>query len=184
MTPGRPTSPDDGSGNLVLIGLRACGKTTLGREVARRAGRPFVDLDEALAARAGRGADAVLAEDGEDAFRAHEQAVLLAAADLRDHVVATGGGAVLGGEAFEALARPAFVVYLHASVETLVARSAARPRPPLTGLPPAAEVAALLARRDPLYRAAADSTISVEGPDPILAVLARWPPRPADDSTR
>jgi len=167
--------PQSDSGNLVLIGMRACGKTQVGRTIAERARRPFLDLDEALAETAGRNCDMVLAEEGESGFRGRERVELAKAADLHDHVVATGGGAVLCGEAFDALARPATVVYLDLPLEILIERSLRRPRPALTSLSPAAEVAALLVERDPLYRAAADMTISVGAQDPILAVLDFWP---------
>jgi shikimate kinase len=168
------------SGNLVLIGMRACGKSHIGRVVAQRTGRPLLDLDEALAEAAGRDCDTVLAEEGEAAFRCRESEVLREAADRRDHVVATGGGAILCGEAFDILARSALVIYLSLPVGILVERAALRPRPALTSLPHAEEVAALLAARDPLYRAAADRTISASAEDPILAVLELWPRRPPE----
>lgn len=167
--------PQSSSGNLVLIGMRACGKSSLGRAVAEQAGRPFLDLDEALGAAAGRDCDGVLAEEGEAAFRLRESEVLREAAGLRDHVVATGGGAVLCGEAFEALARPATVIYLSLPLEELVERAARRPRPALTDLTPADEVASLLAQRDPLYRKAADITVLAGVGNPILTLLESWP---------
>ena len=171
--------PQPDSGNLVLIGMRACGKTQVGRALAERVRRPFLDLDEALADTAGRSCDIVLAEEGESGFRCRERVELAKAAGLHDHVVATGGGAVLCGEAFDALARSGTVVYLDLPLEVLIERSLRRPRSPLTSLSAAEEVAALLLERDPLYRTAADRTISVGAQDPILAVLEFWPqPQP------
>ncbi len=159
-------------GNIVLIGMRGAGKTTLGRELADRLGRPFVDTDDELARAEGADVDALLVRAGEAAFRRAEARVLRALAGRRGLVVATGGGAVLHGEPFAALCRDAHVIYLAASPGELQRRAARRPRPPLTALPPADECARLLAERDPLYRAAARSIVSVEDRDPILALLA------------
>jgi shikimate kinase len=159
---------------VVLIGMRASGKTTVGKELAARLGRPFVDVDDLIAELAGRPADDVLARDGEPAFRALEERALRLAAQRRGAVVATGGGAVLHADAFAELARGALVAWLAAPPELLEARQARRPRPPLTGLPPRAELLGLLARREPLYRAAANLVIPVGqpgAPDPILALL-------------
>jgi shikimate kinase len=158
-------------GNVVLIGMRASGKTTLGRALAERIGRPFTDLDEEVGRLSGRSAEALLRDEGEAAFRAVEARALAAAARLEDHVIATGGGAVLHGPAFAALAATGTVVWLAAAPGTLHARAAAAPRPPLTAAAPAEEVAELLRRREPLYRAAAQFVVRSDGPDPILALL-------------
>jgi shikimate kinase len=160
---------------IVLVGMRASGKTTVGRELAARLGRPFVDVDELIEGLAGRPADAVLAQDGEPAFRALEARALDLAAGMPGAVVATGGGSVLLGDEFARLARDALVAFLDAPPEVLEQRASIRPRPALTGLPPRAEIEVLRARRLPLYRAAADVVIPVGvpgAPDPILAVLS------------
>jgi len=169
-----PVAPNSAPRSVVLIGMRASGKTTVGRELARRLGRPFVDVDDLIAELAGRPADDVLAQDGEPAFRALEERALRLAAGRRGAVVATGGGSVLHDAAFAELARGALVAWLAAPAELLEARQARRPRPRLTDLAPRAELLALLARREPLYRAAASLVIPVGepgAPDPILALL-------------
>ncbi|MCB9898308.1 MAG: shikimate kinase [Planctomycetes bacterium] len=163
--------------NVVLVGMRASGKTSLGRRLSERLGRPFVDLDDELAARVGLPVDEALRSLGEPAFRELERELLRQAAERRDSVIATGGGAVLGGDAFAALAAAGVVVWLQVEVDELVRRGSARPRPPLTPLSPEAEVRRLLAEREPLYRAAADIAIPAGGPDPILDLLSRLPPR-------
>jgi shikimate kinase len=157
--------------NIVLVGMRGSGKTTVGRALAAALERPFLDLDDEVARLAGCSADELLATRGEPAFRAVEVQGLQHAAALRGHVIATGGGAVLHPQDFSALAATGIVVYLQAPAELLLERGARRPRPALTELPPAQEVAALLARRDPLYRAAAQIIIPAGGADPILALL-------------
>jgi shikimate kinase len=160
---------------VVLVGMRGCGKSTVGRELAARLGRPFVDVDELIEGLAGRPADAVLAQDGEPAFRDLEARALDVAARRPGAVVATGGGSVLLRAAFARLRRGALVAFLDAPPEVLEQRASVRPRPPLTGLPPRAEIEELRARRLHLYRQAADVVIPVGvpgAPDPILALLS------------
>ncbi len=169
------TAPNAAPRTVVLVGMRACGKTTVGRELAARLGRAFVDVDDLIAELAGRPADAVLAQDGEPAFRELEAQALRLAAARPGAVVATGGGSVLLGEAFARLRRGALVAFLDAPPDVLLQRASARPRPALTGLPPRAEIEHLRARRLALYRQAADVVIPVGvpgAPDPILAVLS------------
>ena len=172
-----PDEPNSTAPRIVLIGMRGAGKTTLGRALAERLARPFVDVDELIGELAGRPADEVLARDGEPAFRALEERALRLAAERAGAVVATGGGSVLHADAFASLARGARVAWLDATPDVLLARASAHPRPPLTNLPPLEEIRALLARRAPLYRAAADIVIQVGpgAPDPILAVLSTLP---------
>ncbi|MGQ0551665.1 MAG: shikimate kinase [Planctomycetota bacterium] len=157
--------------NLVLIGMRASGKTTLGRSLAQQLNRPFLDLDDEVGRLAGCSADELLARDGEAAFRTIELRALATASRLHGHVLATGGGAVLLREAFAALAATGLVIYLQVEAEELTRRAQARPRPPLTDRPPAEEVALLLAEREPLYRAAAQITVSAGGREPILDLV-------------
>ena len=169
-----PDEPNSTAPRIVLIGMRGAGKSTLGRALAARLSRPFVDIDELIGELAGRPADVVLARDGEPAFRALEERALRLAAGRAGAVVATGGGSVLHADAFASLARGARVAWLDAPPEVLLARASAHPRPPLTNLPPLDEIRAVLARRAPLYRAAADFIIQVGpgAPDPILALLS------------
>jgi shikimate kinase len=140
---------------VALVGLRAAGKTTLGRALAGVLDWPFVDGDERLAAAVGQPAGEWLAAVGEAVFRRREAEILL----LLLHgegplVLATGGGAVTIPEVREALGGPRVCsVWLDAPVAVLLSRqlgSAVR-RPPLTRLPPAAEVDALAAQRASLY---------------------------------
>jgi len=157
--------------NVILIGMRASGKSTLGRRLARALGRPFLDLDDELARRSGRSVDALLAERGEAGFRRLEAPVVAWAATRRGSVIATGGGAVLHARPFAALAATGTVLYLQAPAAELARRGEGRLRPALTALSPYDEVAALLRRREILYRTQAAFTIPVSRTDPILALL-------------
>ena len=165
---------------LTLIGLRASGKTSAGRQAAIRCGWPFVDADHALAERLGMSAGTYLCHHGELAFRDAESAILIEvlAGDL-PLVLATGGGAVLRPANRELLrSRGGVIVYLHAPPEVLMARlnRDAGDRPSLTGLGVSAEVPRLYAQRDPLYRelatAVAEATAASAAVAEVLHQLA------------
>ncbi len=145
---------------VVLVGMRGAGKTAAGRLVAERLGRPFADLDQEVERRAGRTVAEVFATEGEAGFREREAAAL--GEVLRDGIVlALGGGAVERAESRVRLADSgARVVWLSAPPAVLAARVAGSGRPSLTGRPPEEEVAAVLARREALYRAVAAAEVS------------------------
>ncbi len=165
MTADGATSNDDvPARRVVLIGLRAAGKTTLGRALAARLGWPFADGDERLAQRVGRSAGAFLRDVGEPEFRRVETDVTVAAlAAPAPFVLALGGGAPTNEPVRAALADVnAFVVFVDAPVETLVARLAADGaplRPSLTGAPASEEVRRLAERRRPLYETLAQMRV-------------------------
>ena len=162
--------------NVVLIGARGSGKSVLGRALAERLDREFVDTDELIGLAAGCSADEWLAREGERRFRELEAAALEQAATRSGAVVATGGGSVTCGPAFARLAQSGVVLWLQAGEETLRRRARSRPRPPLAGLPPEEDVLALARLRAPLYAAAAQHVVSVDVGDPILAALSALGP--------
>jgi shikimate kinase len=150
--------------NVVLVGAMGAGKTVVGRAIARRLGRPFVDTDHEVERRTGRPVAAIVAAEGESAFRALERDAVAAVAARRGQVVATGGGAVVDPANLDALRRSGVVVYLAASPETLAARvSRGEGRPLLAGAgDPVARLAEILARRDAAYRRA-DVVVETDG---------------------
>ena len=150
--------------NLVLIGYRATGKTSVGAELARILHRPCVDLDQVLVAEAGRSVADIVAQGGWEEFRRREKDLVERYRHRRGQVLATGGGVVLDPENVRALRENGCIIWLTADPATIRTRlEADRPRdafrPSLTGGDPVNEVLEVLKSREPLYRAAAQMII-------------------------
>lgn len=165
--------------NLVLIGYRGTGKSTVARLLAGLLGWDWVDSDVEVELRAAKSIAALFADDGEEVFRDLETAVLQELLGWDKTVVAAGGGAVLRPENRRTLRRATAVVWLRAEPATILERiqsdaSTAGRRPNLTTRGGEAEVVELLARRTPWYRECADEEIDTEGKDPsaIAAEIA------------
>src|SRR5205823_13604799 len=91
--------------NVVLVGFMGSGKTTVGRELADRTGRPFIDLDDEIAADAGRSIADIFADEGEAGFRERESRGLEHALRQDDAIIAAGGGTPSRGENWRGLRR-------------------------------------------------------------------------------
>jgi len=149
---------------IVLVGFMGAGKSAVGRALAARLGWRFVDVDDAVEEREGRGVAEIFAESGEARFRALEAE---AAAELladRRVVVATGGGWGAHPGRLRALPDDTLAVWLEVSPETAVRRAARQPgrRPLLEGADPVGVARELLAERVPHY-AHAQTTVDTEG---------------------
>lgn len=150
-----------------LVGMPGSGKSTVGRQLARRLALPFVDLDQRLEQRLGTGIRAYFEQHGEQAFRDHEAALLAElAAEPGGMVLSTGGGAVLRPENREALRHGfAHVLYLRASPEEIFKRvKHDRARPLLQVADPLERLRELHRARDGLYREAAHYVIETSRP--------------------
>ena len=154
--------------NVLLIGLMGCGKTTVGRLVARLLGFHFIDTDAQIIKRAGRSIPEIFAQEGEAGFRRHESAVLRSLLGSSGVVVATGGGIVT-----EALNRPllrhlGFITWLEASVQRLVERTRGNDDRPLLHGQVSLEqrLQSLLEARADLYAQLADLRLHTDGLDP------------------
>lgn len=162
---------------LSLVGMRGCGKSTIGRLAAARLGWPFADADAAIEAELGMPIRDCFAQRGEAAFRDAEERVL--ARLLRAEgclVLATGGGAVLRPANRHALAaHGGLVAYLHAPAAVLQERLRRNPgnRPSLAGGDVADEVPGLLAAREKLYRETATAVVDATLP-PAQVADALW----------
>lgn len=140
--------------NLVLTGFMGTGKTTVGREVARRLGRPFVDMDAEIASRAGKSIPRIFAEEGEGVFREMEHALCRELSSRSGHVIATGGGALVDAANRDLWSGSATLICLHADLDEILHRvGEGTDRPLLTGTAPRAEARRLLAERQAAYAA-------------------------------
>jgi shikimate kinase len=145
-----------GQSNIFLVGMMGAGKTTVGRALALRMKRPFVDTDRVLVERTGVPVATVFEIEGEDGFRKRESAVLREVCEEQGQVVATGGGIVLAEENRRAMRESGTVVYLRARLESLWERTRQDASRPLLATPdPRGRLAELLRQREPLYRDAA-----------------------------
>jgi shikimate kinase len=156
--------------HVLLIGFMGSGKSTVGRMLARRTGRPFVDLDEVIAASTGKTIASVFEDEGEEAFRVSEHAALVALRQKSPSVVACGGGIVLRGENRALLRDAGTVVYLKVSAEEALARIGDVSGRPLLAGAGASLAPALLASREALYTACADLVVPTEGLTPSEVV--------------
>lgn len=151
--------------HVVLVGLMGTGKTTVGRALAERLGRPLFDSDAVIEARTGRTVRQIFLDDGEPAFRALETQVLLEAlATETPSVIAAAGGVVLSEQNRAAIrdAR-AKVVWLRATPEQLVDRVRSGGHRPALDDDPAGTLRRMHDSREPLYREVADMVVSVDG---------------------
>jgi shikimate kinase len=160
------------------------GKSTIGRLLAKELRLPFKDSDKEIELRTGANIPWIFDKEGEPGFRDREQAVIAELCAVDGIVLATGGGAVMRSENRRALHEGGRVVYLHASVEQQVGRTARdRNRPLLRTADPAKVLRELLEMRDPLYREIADLVVQTDERPPrmvvidILARLAELSPR-------
>jgi shikimate kinase len=136
------------------------GKTTIGRCLAAVLRRRFYDSDREIERRTGASISLIFELEGEPGFRAREKAVIDDLTRLKQIVLATGGGAVLDADNRAHLANRGRVIYLYASTDELLRRTARdRSRPLLQTPDRRARLEQLMAQRDPLYREVADVVI-------------------------
>ncbi len=140
------------------------GKSSVGRELARRLGLTFIDADSELEERTGVSIPWIFDVEGEEGFRRREAALIDELTDRDGIVMATGGGAVETAANRDVLGARGVVVYLHAPVAVQVERTRGdRNRPLLQTEDPEGRLEALMARREPLYREVADVVVETTG---------------------
>ena len=141
--------------NIVLIGMPSSGKSTVGRILSENLRLPFLDTDEIIVRRAGVPVSEIFAARGEEAFRDLESEVVREVSETGGRVIATGGGAILRRQNVELLRENGILVYLDRPLSGLT------PTPDRPLADDAEKMRALKEKRKPLYRAAADLTVSV-----------------------
>ena len=141
--------------NIVLIGMPGCGKTTVGRALARLTGREAIDIDQRIEERAGRSIPEIFAAGGEEAFRALEREATAEAGKLSGRIILTGGGVVKDPRNYAPLRQNGRIYQLRRDLSALATDG----RPLSAG----ADLAEMYAQRSPLYARFRDEVIDNNG---------------------
>jgi shikimate kinase len=168
--------------NIVLIGYRGSGKTAVGKSLAVRLRRRFVDTDDLIEERQGSPIAEIVKLHGWDSFRVMERRVISEISDHDDLIIAAGGGAILENENVKALKRNSLIIWLKADVQVLFQRIAkdlhtTTGRPSLTKKGTLEELEEVIAYRMPFYEKASEvqvdtSALKVEGVvEAVLSIL-------------
>ncbi len=169
MSARSPSSqPVPATRNVILIGGRGSGKTSVGRELAAHLGWSFIDTDAQIEAASGRTIRDLFEQDGEAFFRRLEAGVIRGIIRHTEQVVSAGGGAVLSAENRNTLRAAGVCIWLAAPAEELYRRIQSDPRtaatrPALTDQAGVDEVRQLLRERGPLYAELAQHVVETAG---------------------
>lgn len=157
--------------SIFLVGPMGAGKSTSGRLLARTLGLTFIDSDKVIEERTGASIPLIFELEGEAGFRARERAVIDDLTREAGIVLATGGGAILAPENREVLRTRGKVVYLHASVDHQMERTAHDRNRPLLQTPDRrGKLEELMKVREPLYRETAHLVVETDGLAPKTVV--------------
>ncbi len=155
---------------IVLVGMMGAGKTTVGRRLANRLGRHFVDSDEEIETAAGMTIEDIFATHGEADFRAGEVRVIARLLKDKDIVLGTGGGAFINTETRALVKAEAVSVFIKAEFELLFARVSRRSnRPLLKTANPRETLKKLIDARYPVYGEADITVVSTDVPQDQVA---------------
>jgi shikimate kinase len=151
--------------NIVLIGYRGTGKSTIARKLGELLSMSVVGMDDEIVRRAGRGIPEVVAEHGWDHFRDIESELAAELGGRDNLIVDAGGGIIVRSQNVESLKKNGIVFWLVADEKTIVGRIMGDDqRPSLSGSKSFTdEVSEVLAERAPKYKAAADHSIDTAG---------------------
>ena len=151
--------------NIFLIGLMGAGKSTVGKVLAKKLGRRFLDADHVIEERCGVRIPVIFEMEGEEGFRKREAQTIREITAEHDIVLATGGGAVLSPENRQMLNERGTVIYLHANpIELWYRTKGGEGRPLLQNGDAKKILENLYSIRDPLYREIADHVIETGKP--------------------
>lgn len=148
------------SKNIVLIGMPGCGKTTIGRLIAKKLDMKFIDIDGLIEEKEGCTVSELFRQ-GEEHFRKLETEVVLALEKEEASVIATGGGAIKRALNMESLKKNGIIVYVDRSIEDIAGDIDISARPLLAG--GVGRLAQLHAERDDLYKKYSDFLVNNEG---------------------
>ncbi len=149
--------------NVYLIGPMAVGKTTIGKQLARRLQLEFFDSDQEIEKRTGASISLIFDIEGESGFRDREEQMIAELTAMEGIVLATGGGVVLREANRKALRKNGVVVYLRASIDSQLERTkSSKHRPLLETGDRRAALESLTNTREPLYRQEADIIVDTD----------------------
>lgn len=169
--------------NLYLVGFMGTGKTTIGRAVAQRLGFALLDSDHEIERQEGKTIAAIFSGAGEAAFRVLERQYVENGHPATRTVVSCGGGLVVQPGMLAALEARGVVICLHASIETILARTGRQQTRPLLNVEnPDARVRALYAEREPIYKRAGTVILTDSRPqnEIVAHVIRAWRREAAD----
>ena len=148
--------------SIALIGFMGTGKTVVGKTLAEKLGKEFVELDSLIEQMAGKTIPEIFKEDGEIAFRELEIEAAMEVSKKKNTVIACGGGVVLNKINIDRLKKETIIVYLTASTGAILKRtlSEGETRPLLNVQDKISEIRELLSFRRPFYERAADITVN------------------------
>ena len=162
--------------NIVLIGMRGSGKTAVGKLLAKRLGKQFIEMDELIVRRLGQTVPEIVQRYGWQKFRDVEAEITREVAGVENVVNATGGGVVTREENIRELKKKGKLVWLKADLDTLLRRIGNdQSRPSLTGKSQREDMETVLAERSPIYERAADFIVDTEGkmPEEVAEAIAK-----------
>jgi len=149
--------------NLFLVGPMGSGKTTIGRQLARRLKKTFFDSDHEIEDHTGASISLIFDIEGEDGFRSREKVMIDELTQQKNIVLSTGGGVILSEENRQHLKNRGIVIYLHAPLKKLFFRTSRdKNRPLLQTDDPREKLQQIVEERDPLYREIADLIVETE----------------------
>lgn len=159
-------SADTTPQNIVLVGFMATGKTTIGKQIARKAGFKFIDCDHEIEKQQGMKISEIFTDHGEEHFRKLEAEFLKSLRDKQCLVISTGGGVVTREAAREILPTLGYVVWLHAKKREIHERVMRNTNRPLMRTPnPWKTIKTLLKQRKPQYKKVAHLKVKTHGLD-------------------
>jgi shikimate kinase len=164
--------------NIVLVGARCSGKTTVGKILSAMTGKVFLDTDALVEEKAGSSIEELIAARGWETFRGFEKQAVRAVSARDNQIIATGGGVVLDEVNVNHLATNALVVWLDGKADVLRQRmekeqQSGKRRPSLTGTDPLQEITEVLTAREPGYGRASALRVDTTGlsPEEVASVV-------------
>jgi shikimate kinase len=150
--------------NIVLIGYRCSGKTAVGKALAGKLGKDFIDTDILIEENSGCTIETIISKKGWGHFREIEKILIAEVSEKNNQVIATGGGAIMDTENVKLLKRNGWIVWLNGRPEVLAKRMTidqrrGKARPSLTGADPLEEITEVLAIRAPFYERASNFSV-------------------------